>query len=71
MRALLQRVSTASVAVAGAPIAQIDAGLLILVCAMPGDTNATAEALAHKTAKLRLFKDTGGKMNLSLPVLVW
>lgn len=66
MRALLQRVSTASVAVAGAPIAQIDAGLLILVCAMPGDTNATAEALAHKTAKLRLFKDTGGKMNLSL-----
>lgn len=66
MRALLQRVTDASVTVEGAVIGQIDAGLLILVCAMPDDDTGTADALALKISKLRLFKDDAGKMNLSL-----
>lgn len=66
MRALLQRVTNASVTVDGTIIGQIDAGLLIFVCAMPDDTEATTQALAAKIAKLRLFKDDAGKMNLSL-----
>ena len=67
MRALLQRVSQASVTVEGQTIGAIGPGLLIFVCAMPNDTEATAAALATKIAKLRLFKDDAGKMNLSLP----
>jgi D-tyrosyl-tRNA(Tyr) deacylase len=59
-------VSAASVTVAGAKIGAIDAGVLILVCAMPEDDETTAEALALKVSKLRLFKDEAGKMNLSL-----
>jgi D-tyrosyl-tRNA(Tyr) deacylase len=66
MRALLQRVTSASVTVEGAVIGEINAGLLILVCAMPEDTEATADALALKISKLRLSKDADGKMNLSL-----
>jgi D-tyrosyl-tRNA(Tyr) deacylase len=66
MRALLQRVSTASVTVAGEVIGETGPGLLVLVCAMPGDTAETARKLAEKIAKLRLFKDNAGKMNLSL-----
>jgi len=66
MRALLQRVTDASVTVEGEVIGEIGAGFLILVCAMPDDTTATAEALALKVSKLRLFKDDAGKMNLSL-----
>ncbi|MEM1074811.1 MAG: D-aminoacyl-tRNA deacylase [Pseudomonadota bacterium] len=66
MRALLQRVASASVSVDGDTIGEIGLGLLILVCAMPPDTPETVEKLASKVAKLRLFKDTEGKMNLSL-----
>ncbi len=66
MRALLQRVTRASVTVDGEVIGQIGAGLLVLVCAMPDDTETTAETLALKISKLRLFKDDAGKMNLSL-----
>jgi D-tyrosyl-tRNA(Tyr) deacylase len=66
MRALVQRVTQASVTVEGDVIGKIDAGLLVLVCAMPDDTIATADALALKLSKLRLFKDDAGKMNLSL-----
>ena len=66
MRALLQRVTEASVTVEGEVIGKIGPGLLILVCAMPEDTEETAEKLALKISKLRLFKDDGGKMNLSL-----
>lgn len=66
MRALLQRVSSASVTVGQATISAIDHGLLIFVCAMPEDTEDTSKALAAKIAKLRLFKDEAGKMNLSL-----
>ena len=66
MRALLQRVTQASVTVDGDVIGRIDHGLLILICAMPEDTEQTADALALKISKLRLFKDDAGKMNLSL-----
>jgi D-aminoacyl-tRNA deacylase len=66
MRTVLQRVTQASVTVDGAVIGQIEKGLMILVCAMPEDDEKTAEALALKISKLRLFKDDAGKMNLSL-----
>ncbi len=66
MRAVLQRVSRASVSVDGVPAGQIGAGLLILVCAMQGDAEAQADKLAAKIAKLRIFKDEAGKMNLSV-----
>ena len=66
MRALVQRVTQARVEVEGALIGQTGPGLLILVCAMQGDTEVEAEALAAKVAKLRIFKDAAGKMNRSL-----
>lgn len=64
MRAVLQRVSRASVTIAGEKVGEIGAGLLILVCAMAGDTAAEADRLAAKIVKLRIFKDEAGKMNL-------
>lgn len=66
MRALLQRVKEARVEVAGEVIGQTGAGLLVFVCAMPGDDTETARALAAKVAKLRIFADEDGKTNLSL-----
>lgn len=66
MRAVLQRVSRASVTVDGQVTGEIGPGLLILVCAMDGDTEAKADQLAAKIAKLRIFKDEQGKMNLSI-----
>ena len=66
MRALLQRVTEASVTVEEDVVGKIGPGLLILVCAMPEDTSETVEKLALKVSKLRLFKDDAGKMNLSL-----
>ena len=66
MRALLQRVSRASVSVAGEVVGDIGQGYLILICAMQGDSDLHAEKLATKIAKLRLFKDEAGKMNLSI-----
>lgn len=64
MRAVLQRVSRASVTIDGAVVGEIGQGLLILVCAMAGDSAAEANRLAAKIAKLRIFKDADGKMNL-------
>jgi len=66
MRALIQRVSEASVSVGGAVIGQCGPGMLILVCAMAGDTEAEAERLAARIAKLRIFKDEADKMNRSV-----
>lgn len=66
MRALLQRVTQASVSVEGTTIGNCDQGLLILICAMQGDTEATAEQLALKISKLRIFSDDAGKMNKSI-----
>jgi D-aminoacyl-tRNA deacylase len=66
VRALLQRVDRAEVRVDGATVGAIGKGLLILVCAMQGDTTEQADRLANKIAKLRIFKDDAGKMNLSV-----
>jgi D-tyrosyl-tRNA(Tyr) deacylase len=66
MRALIQRVSEASVTVDAEVLGEIGTGLLILICAMQGDTEAQAEKLAAKIAKLRIFKDDEGRMNRSL-----
>lgn len=66
MRAVLQRVQEARVAVAGQIVGQCGPGLMVLVCAMQGDTEAEAEALARKIHKMRIFRDAGGKMNLAL-----
>jgi len=66
MRALVQRVREAAVAVDGAEIARIGPGLLVLACAMRGDSEAEAEALAARIAKLRIFRDAEGRMNRSL-----
>jgi D-aminoacyl-tRNA deacylase len=66
VRAVLQRVSRASVSVDGTAVGEIGAGLMILVCAMQGDDADTVTRLAEKIAKLRIFKDAGGKMNLSV-----
>lgn len=66
MRALIQRVSEASVRVDGEIKGQIGPGLLILICAMAGDSDAQARTLATKIAKLRIFRDEAGKMNRSI-----
>ncbi|WP_457646574.1 D-aminoacyl-tRNA deacylase [Profundibacter sp.] len=66
MRALIQRVTEASVTVDGKAIGEIGTGLLVLVCAMQGDTTANADTLAAKISKLRIFPDDAGKMNRSL-----
>lgn len=66
MRAVLQRVSRASVTVEGRVTGEIGPGLMILICAMEGDTDAKADQLAAKIAKMRIFKDEAGKMNLSI-----
>lgn len=66
MRALIQRVSEASVTVEGAVLGEIGPGLLILICAMQGDSEAQADKLAAKIAKLRIFKDEDGRMNRSV-----
>ena len=66
MRAVLQRVTSAAVHVDGELVGKTGKGFLILVCAMGGDTEVQAEKLAAKVAKLRVFKDDQGKMNLSI-----
>ncbi|WP_438991874.1 D-aminoacyl-tRNA deacylase [Lentibacter sp.] len=66
MRALLQRVSEAQVKVDGAEIGACGRGLMILVCAMQGDTAEDATRLALKISKLRIFTDAAGKMNFSV-----
>lgn len=66
MRALIQRVISASVAVDGQVVGEIGTGLLVFVCAMQGDGEGEAHYLAGKIAKLRVFADQNGKANLSL-----
>ncbi len=66
MRALVQRVSEAQVQVDGTTIGRIDAGLLVLVCAMTGDSEAQSDYLARKISKMRVFRDDAGKMNRSV-----
>ena len=66
MIALLQRVSHASVVVGGATIGAIGAGLMVLVCAEKGDTEAQADLLLKKLLAYRVFTDEAGKMNRSV-----
>lgn len=66
MRALLQRVSQASVTVDGETAGRIGRGLLVLLGVGHGDTGADADTLAAKIAKLRIFEDDAGKMNRSV-----
>lgn len=66
MIGLIQRVAQARVEVAGRMVGEIGRGLLLLVCAEAGDTEAQAERLVAKLLKLRIFGDEAGKMNRSL-----
>jgi D-tyrosyl-tRNA(Tyr) deacylase len=66
VRALIQRVTEAAVRVDGAVIGAIGPGLLVLVCAVAGDDDSRPAALAARVARLRVFRDAAGKMNLSL-----
>ena len=67
MRALVQRVSEASVTVDGAEVARIGPGLLVLLGVRRGDGEADqADRIAAKLLALRVFEDADGKMNLSV-----
>ena len=66
MIGLLQRVSEARVAIGGEVVGAIGPGLLVLLCAERGDTDAEADRLLAKLLKLRIFPDADGKMNRSV-----
>ncbi len=66
MRAVVTRVSSASVAIGGETAGAIDRGYLVLLGVGPGDTGAVCDALAEKICNLRIFEDENGKMNLNL-----
>ncbi|EFO80825.1 D-tyrosyl-tRNA(Tyr) deacylase [Oscillochloris trichoides DG-6] len=66
MRAVLQRVSQASVTVEGQVVGAINAGLLVLLGVGQGDSHVEAHLLAEKTAHLRIFADAEGRFNRSL-----
>ncbi|NMM81296.1 D-tyrosyl-tRNA(Tyr) deacylase [Acidovorax sp. SRB_14] len=66
MIGLLQRVREARVEVAGQIVGSIGPGLLVLVCAERGDTEAEADRLLAKLLRLRIFSDAAGKMNRSV-----
>lgn len=66
MKAVIQRVTSASVTVDGDMIGRIDAGLLVLLGVAQGDDEKAADYLADKIVNLRIFEDDAGKMNLSL-----
>lgn len=66
MRAVIQRVSQASVSIGGQVKGQIGKGLLVLVCVAPDDTPEDVDWLAGKVARMRIFSDEKGLMNLAL-----
>lgn len=66
MRAVIQRVTSASVTVSEQIVGEIDQGMLVLLGVGQGDTRAEADYLAEKIAFLRIFEDEDGKMNLAL-----
>ncbi|NPV75047.1 MAG: D-tyrosyl-tRNA(Tyr) deacylase [Anaerolineae bacterium] len=66
MRAVIQRVRRGSVSVEGKTLAEIEKGLVILLGVGPEDDETTAQAMARKTALLRIFEDDQMKMNLSV-----
>jgi D-tyrosyl-tRNA(Tyr) deacylase len=63
---VLQRVSQARVVVGGLTVGEIGRGLVVLLCAERGDTQAQADKLLAKILKLRIFSDEAGKMNRSV-----
>lgn len=66
MRAVIQRVKSASVKVNGELVSEIGSGLLIFLGVAHNDTEKESEYIANKVANLRIFEDADGKMNLSL-----
>jgi D-tyrosyl-tRNA(Tyr) deacylase len=66
MRAVVQRVLSASVSVEGELISSIGPGLLVLAAVGKGDTEADVSLLANKLCELRIFEDAEGKMNLNV-----
>ena len=66
MRAVVQRVSSASVTVEGEVVGRIDGGLMVLLGVVADDTAADADLIADKLAGLRIFEDDDGKMNRSV-----
>lgn len=66
MRAVCQRVSEAAVRVEGSVVGEIGAGLVVLLGVERGESEADAERLAGKIARLRIFEDDGGKFDRSL-----
>ncbi|MEP2030554.1 MAG: D-aminoacyl-tRNA deacylase [Paracoccaceae bacterium] len=66
MRALIQRVTQAQVDIDEIAVGKIGSGLLILICAMQGDSEEQSAKMAAKISKLRIFRDADGKMNKSL-----
>jgi D-tyrosyl-tRNA(Tyr) deacylase len=65
VKALLQRVTEASVSVSGEVVGRIGQGLVVFVGVAKGDTEKDAQYLAQKIVNLRLFSDEGGRFNLS------
>jgi len=66
MKALLQRVSSASVEADGQVSGNIDTGLVVFFCAMKGDADKDLDYIVNKVAQLRIFDDGQGKMNRSI-----
>ena len=66
MKAVLQRVSEARVEVDGQTVGEIAQGLMVLLCAERGDTEAVGQKMLEKILKLRVFYDEAGKMNRSI-----
>jgi D-tyrosyl-tRNA(Tyr) deacylase len=66
MKAVVQRVASARVDIAGQTVGAIDAGLLVLLCAERGDVDVLADRMLAKLLKLRIFSDDAGKMNRSV-----
>ena len=66
MRAVVQRVSRAAVRVDGAVVSEIGAGLLVLLGVASGDSEAEADALAAKVARLRIFENEEGRFDRSV-----
>ncbi len=66
MKCLLQRVTQASVTVAGEVVGEIDRGLLVLVGVEPVDAEQTVTRMAERLLRYRIFSDTEGKMNLNV-----
>src|SRR5690606_3392166 len=66
MKALIQRVSRASVTIEGHVHGRINQGMLVFICAQANDTEEHADRLLNKLLKLRIYSDEAGKMNRSV-----